>query len=61
LSGKKEVPEEIEELAYKARFSQHIISEDERGGMISYAYTLAAETYYFSNTFGRIWMYIRGL
>ena len=57
----KQPPEEIEELALKARFSQHTITEDERAGMISYASDLLAGTYSKSGIFGKIWLYIRGL
>ncbi|MCL2151429.1 MAG: transglutaminase-like domain-containing protein [Oscillospiraceae bacterium] len=61
LSGKKTPPEEIEELAYKARFSQHIISEEERAEMVSYAFGLCAERYLLSNIFGKFLLYVRGL
>jgi len=37
LDRHKKIPDEIEELALKARFSQHIISEDERQKVIKYS------------------------
>ena len=61
LSGKEQPPEDIEELAFKARFSQHIITKEERTKMISYASILADEAYFFASTPGKIWLYIRGL
>jgi len=61
LGKKNAPPEEIEELAFKARFSQHTISEEERGVMINIAENLASEAYRSSGVFGRVWLYIRGI
>ena len=62
LSRRKRSPEDIEALALKARFSQHIISEDERASVLGYAAKLADENYRQSNPAGRFWMrYVRGL
>ena len=55
-------PKEIEELALKARFSQHTISEDERAAMIEHTRSFSARTYNRHNKFGRFWIkLIRGL
>jgi len=61
ISKKKAPPEEAEELAFKARFSLHTISEEERGVMISHAEKMTSEVYRSSNAFGKIWLYIRGI
>ena len=62
LSRRKRSPGDIEALALKARFSQHIISEDERAAVLGYAAKLADETYRQSRPVGRFWMrYVRGL
>ena len=61
LGGKNELPKEIEELALKARFSQHNISSQERAEMISQASAQATEAYRKSKPFGKFWLYIRGL
>jgi len=64
INGKKQPPEDIEdieELAFKARFSQHIINEDERTKVISYASKRASEAYHSGSIFNKIWLYIRGL
>ena len=62
LDRHAEQPEEIEELALKARFSQHRISEEERAAMIGYARKLSAKTYVRQSIFGRIWIkYVLGL
>ena len=62
LSRRKHPPEDIEDLALKARFSQHVISEDERAAVLGYAAKLADEIYRQSNPAGWFWMrYVRGL
>ena len=45
LRYKEKISQEIEDLVLKARFSQHIISEEERAEMIEYSETLRAEIY----------------
>lgn len=62
--GRREIvpPTDIEELALKARFSHHKISENERTMMVKYAGRLADEIYRSKDGFGQIWLkYIRGL
>lgn len=62
LHGRKRPPEEIEELALKARFSQHALSEDERAAVIKYASMLSEETDRLCNPLQRFWLrYMRGL
>ncbi|MDR2571957.1 MAG: transglutaminase-like domain-containing protein [Oscillospiraceae bacterium] len=46
-------PNDIEELALKARFSQHRLSEDERSIMLRYAKRLSFEVYSSKDDFGR--------
>ena len=48
--------EEFEQIAMKARFSQHRISEDERGSMINYSHRLTKEVYANKDVFGRLWL-----
>jgi len=56
------VPVDIEELALKARFSQHRITETERTHVVRYARRLAFEIYSGKDQFGRMWLgYIRAL
>jgi len=50
------LPVEMERLALKARFSQHIITENERGDMIDRAFRLADELYEHMSFFGRLWL-----
>jgi len=45
-----------ESLALKARFSQHRVSEEERGLMVNYSKRLAEEIYEHRNLFGRVWL-----
>jgi hypothetical protein len=62
--GRREIvaPNEIEELALKARFSQHRITEEEREIMVKYTKRLAFEIYDGKDGFGRFWLkYIRAL
>jgi hypothetical protein len=62
--GRSEVviPNDIEELALKARFSQHRMTEDERAAMASYTNRLAFEISSGKNEYGRLWLkYIRAL
>jgi len=62
LERKRKPPDEIEELALKARFSQHRLSEDERALVISYASKRSGEMYRKYYLPGRLWLkYIRGL
>ena len=62
LLRRVQAPEEIEDLALKARFSQHRISGEERSEMVNYAEKLAHEIRRSKNRFGRLWMgYVRGL
>ena len=61
LDKKKELPEDIEDLALKARFSQHALSEGERIKMTSYATMLADDAYFHGGTLGRFLLYVRGL
>ena len=62
LKPKTNPPAEIEELALKARFSRHIISEDERGTVINYAKSVSENMNRYLNPLGRFWLrYIRGL
>jgi len=62
--GRKEIvpPNDIEELALKARFSQHTITAEERKAMASYANRLAYEIYNGKGDYSRLWLkYIRAL
>jgi len=55
-------PSDIEELALKARFSQHQLTEEERGAMIRFAKKLAFEIYMGKGDYGRIWFkYVKAL
>ena len=55
-------PNTIEELALKARFSQHIMTELERDRVVGYAKFVADDLYKNYNILGRIWVrYILGL
>ena len=50
----------IDELALKARFSQHTLSEDERTEAVRYAISLAKKTYLQCNLASRLWLrYVR--
>jgi len=56
------LPTEIEDLALKARFSKHRITEEERMKMKKYAGRLAGEIYRGKEGYGRLWLkYIRAL
>ena len=60
--GEAVPPADIEELALKARFSQHRINEEEREIMIKFAKRLAYEIYNGKEDPGRFWLsYIRAL
>jgi len=63
MSRHESVPAtEIEELALKARFSQHRITEEERKTMINYTQRLAYEIYSGKGGYGRLWFkYFRAL
>jgi len=55
-------PKELEELALKARFSQHRISEEERSAVTGYALQLADKVYQNRTWLGQFWIKcIRGL
>ncbi|MCL2820201.1 MAG: transglutaminase-like domain-containing protein [Oscillospiraceae bacterium] len=61
-SKNPEPPDEIEELALKARFSQHKIKEEERTVMVRYALKLADRVYWGKNYFGRfVLKYVKAL
>jgi len=56
------IPENIEDLALKARFSQHRLTEEEREVMIRYAKMLSFDVYNELGTVGSLWhKYILGL
>ena len=62
--GRREIviPNDIEELALKARFSQHRMTEEERASMASYANRLVFEISNNKGEYGRLWLkYIRAL
>ena len=62
LSRKMSPSEEYLDLALKARFSQHRITEEERVSMVEYAAFFAGEAYGRRGTLGRFWIkYVRGL
>jgi len=55
-------PNDIEDLALKARFSQHRITEEERTRVVKYARRLAFEVHNGKDGLGRLWLgYIRAL
>ncbi|MCL2200642.1 MAG: hypothetical protein FWB75_01650, partial [Oscillospiraceae bacterium] len=53
----------VEDIALKARYSQHSISEDERADIVRYAGEYAQKVYEYRNgPFSRFWVkYIRGM
>ncbi|MCL2228027.1 MAG: transglutaminase-like domain-containing protein [Oscillospiraceae bacterium] len=56
------LPEGIEDIAMKARFSQHRISSQERSAVVEYAVEFAEKVYEFSNPLEKFWVkFIRGL
>ena len=59
--GKQRPSEDIEELAFKARYSQHTISEEERATVINYTTALYDELYYIGKPKDKILLFIRGL
>jgi hypothetical protein len=62
--GRKEIvaPNDIEELALKARFSQHRITDEERAFMEAYKNRLVYEISHGKGDYGRLWLkYIRAL
>jgi hypothetical protein len=62
--GRREiiVPNDIEELALKARFSQHRMTEEERSVMAAYTNRLAYEISNGKGEYGRLWLkYVRAL
>jgi len=63
LSKKETIPpDDIEELALKARFSQHRMTEEERSVMVKYAERLAFEVYSSKGDVGQLKMkYLRAL
>lgn len=55
-------PKDIEELALKARFSLHVLAEEERSTVVDYARWLAGDTDQHCKPFGRFWLrYVRAL
>jgi len=48
-------PKPIEDLALKARFSQHTMTEDERDSVVCYAKSAADDIYANSNFLGKFW------
>jgi hypothetical protein len=56
LDRQKAPPEELEDIALKARCSQHRISEDERAVMINYALQLSEDLYRARRLPGRLWL-----
>jgi len=62
--GRREIiiPNDIEELALKARFSQHRMTEEERSAMAAYTNRLAFEISNSKGEYGRLWLkYVRAL
>jgi hypothetical protein len=62
--GRREavIPNDIEELALKARFSQHKMTEEERAFMATYTNRLAFEISSGKGDYGRLWLkYVRAL
>jgi len=49
-------PVELEDIALKARFSQHLLSEDERSAVIAYAREFAAKVYRTRTWAGQFWI-----
>jgi len=61
-ANKPDVPKDLEELALRARFSRHQITEEERTRVVRYARQLAHNVYDEKSTLHRIWFrYVRGL
>ena len=61
LSHRKKPPEKMEELALKARFSLHRLTDEERAAMINDALKYSMEVYEQLGLPGRLWFrYIRG-
>ena len=53
---------EIEDLAEKARFSQHRLTEGERSKVVDYVHEFAANIYHDRTPAGRLWVkFVRGL
>jgi len=62
LKGWTKPPKTIEELALKARFSQHHMTEQERDRVVGYARSLAVDIFGSIGFFGRFWgKYVLGL
>ena len=61
LRKKPQVPEDIEDLALKARFSLHSMTEDERVKMIRYAEYFREKVYDEKGFIGRLWLRVRAL
>ena len=62
INKRKSIPDSIEGIALKARFSLHTISEKERNDVVVFAKELSEEENNKKNIYGRIWFrYIRGL
>ena len=56
LTRQKPPQNEYEAMALKARFSQHCISEEERGRMLAYSAALTKEIYGHVSAFRRLWL-----
>jgi len=55
-------PTDIEDLALKARFSQHRITKEEHLAMMQYSNRLADEIFRGKDNYGRMWLkYVRAL
>ena len=62
LSRSERPPKELEELAMKARFSQHLITQEERWMMLNKASKFAEDLYHRQNRLKRVWLkYVRGV
>jgi len=56
LSRYEDPPKAAETLAQRARFSRHIMSEEQRGEMENYAFVFAGEVYGLSGPFLQLWL-----
>ena len=56
LRRQDQLPKDLEEIALKARFSQHRLSEDERSAVTVYVKEFAAKVYQNRSWFGQFWI-----
>jgi len=56
LNKKKQPPKMFEDIALKARFSQHRISEEERDVMVAHAMDAADQVFVYQNRFKQLWL-----